>query len=957
MTSAAIYARVSSARQKEEQTIISQTAALRAHAEQLGVDVPPEWVFEDEGHSGATLVRPALERLRDLVAQVPVDVVFCYSPDRLARKYAYQVLLVEEFARAGVEVRFVKGPSGGSPEDALLVQFQGMIAEYERAQIAERTRRGKAHRARTGVANVLSGAPYGYRYVRRSEHAEARYDVVEHEAAVVAEMFRRYVEDGTSIAGLLRWLSEAGTPTRTGKTRWDRSTVAGMLRNPAYAGQAAFGKTMRSPDRPAPNRMARLTGRTTPRSTATVDRPRQDWVHISVPPIISEDTFARAQRRLADNRHFAARNTKVPSLLQGLLVCASCSYACYRTSTRTTAGKIYYYRCLGSDDWRYQHGRVCANTPVRADYLDEVVWTHVTGLLADPGLITAELDRRLDHTHATDPATAQRTRLDLALAKTTASITRLIEAYQEQLLSLDELRARMPDLRARETSLRAQLDALAAQLVDRDTYLKLAENLEGFLTRLQDNIREATVEERQRVLRLLVKEILVGPERITIRHSIPATTPDPTPGYLLRGRSHLPVLPVLHVGRVISGDGDHRLDAVRGAQRAGQRRWDTQAQHGQRLGQALAQAGGGTGVGALEFLGEGFELRLGHDRRLGVIGLAHPLGHRRGQVIRQLVGHVPDLVQLTPTDHRVIEHAHHGRAQRLAAVDTDEDRPCGVQAPITQPGQQISDHAGVLRRALGQPQRMLRAVDADAQRHHAQVLAEVHPVDHQRDQVQVTQRLGEQLAQRGLGRGDEPAADRRLARRRGRAFGTLPDRFQPDRVATSRDPGQHLAHRHPTEDLGLAEQLVGRHRHLGSAVRGAHPRPGHRHPPPTQGHRAGLAAVPHPSPGRVVLALRPAHRGHVLFHQRLHHLQPGADRAGEQTLAHVLGDLGHRHAHRLRHRVAQLGARHRRPRLVVLGYGGPLLVELLGGSPTPTTRQASSGGPPPKFNDGRECAQ
>ena len=121
----------------------------------------------------------------------------------------------------------------------------------------------------------------------------------------------------------------------------------------------------------------------------------------------------------------------------------------------------------------------------------------------------------------------QRTRLDLALAKTTASITRLIEAYQEQLLSLDELRARMPDLRARETSLRAQLDALAAQLVDRDTYLKLAENLEGFLTRLQDNVREATVEERQRVLRLLVKEILVGPERITIRHSIPARAGGP----------------------------------------------------------------------------------------------------------------------------------------------------------------------------------------------------------------------------------------------------------------------------------------------------------------------------------------------------------------------------------------------------------------------------------------------
>ena len=133
MTTAAIYARVSSARQKEEQTIGSQTAALTEAAERWGLDVPPEWVFEDEGYSGATLIRPALERLRDLAAQVPVDVVICYSPDRLARKYAYQALLIDEFHRVGSEVRFVKARKAETPEDELLLQFQGMIAEYERA--------------------------------------------------------------------------------------------------------------------------------------------------------------------------------------------------------------------------------------------------------------------------------------------------------------------------------------------------------------------------------------------------------------------------------------------------------------------------------------------------------------------------------------------------------------------------------------------------------------------------------------------------------------------------------------------------------------------------------------------------------------------------------------------------------------------------------------------------------
>ena len=549
MTSAAIYARVSSARQKKDETIGSQTQALREHAEQARLDVPEEWVFEDEGHSGATLVRPALEALRDLVAQGCLDVVLVYSPDRLARKFACQALLLEEFARAGVRVEFVKGPRGDTPEDQLLVQFQGIFAEYEKAQLAERYRRGKAHRARTGSVNVLSGAPFGYRYVRKSDLCGAAYEVIEHEAVLVAEMFRRYADDGASIADLARWLTGQGAPTRTGKHRWDRSVVWAMLRNPAYAGRAVFGKTMATSGTPGLNRVARLQGRTTPRAVKTVDRPREEWLEIPVPAIVDEVTFARVQQRLEDNKRFAARNTKVPSLLQGLAACSACGYGYYRTSARTTSRKIYYYRCLGSDDYRYEGGRVCGNQPVRADYLDTVVWDHITGMLADPALIRAEISKRLDAARTADPATRQRKRLELELAKAATSITAMIEAYSEQLITIDELRTRMPHLRARETSLRGQLDALDAQAADREAYLTLAGDLEGFLAQLRGNAATATVEDRQRVLRLLVKDVLVGPEKITIRHRIPTrgsspggrhhepdtdTEGDHRPGYLLR---------------------------------------------------------------------------------------------------------------------------------------------------------------------------------------------------------------------------------------------------------------------------------------------------------------------------------------------------------------------------------------------------------------------------------------
>jgi site-specific DNA recombinase len=174
---AAIYTRVSSDRQKEDHTIASQTAALIEYAQTHGYTVPPEWIFQDEGYSGATLVRPGLEALRDLAAEGQIAAVLVYSPDRLSRKYAYQVLLTEELSRCGVEVIFLKSPAGATPEDQLVVQFQGMIAEYERVQIAERSRRGKRHKAQQGVVNVLSGAPYGYRYIKKSDHSAAYYDV------------------------------------------------------------------------------------------------------------------------------------------------------------------------------------------------------------------------------------------------------------------------------------------------------------------------------------------------------------------------------------------------------------------------------------------------------------------------------------------------------------------------------------------------------------------------------------------------------------------------------------------------------------------------------------------------------------------------------------------------------------------------------------------------------------
>ena len=194
-------------------------------------------------YSGAMLVRPGLEKLRDLEAEGQLENVLIYGPDRLSRRYAYQVLLMEELARQGVEVIFLKSTPAHTPEEALLVQFQGMIAEYERAQIAERTRRGKRYRAQNGSVNVLSGAPYGYQYIKKTEATPARYDLIEAEAQVVREVYRLYTQEGWSIGGIVRWLNEHQVPTRKRIARWERTTVWAMLRNPTYKGTACFGKT------------------------------------------------------------------------------------------------------------------------------------------------------------------------------------------------------------------------------------------------------------------------------------------------------------------------------------------------------------------------------------------------------------------------------------------------------------------------------------------------------------------------------------------------------------------------------------------------------------------------------------------------------------------------------------------------------------------------------------------
>ncbi len=561
-STAAIYARVSSEQQAQAATIASQVAALEERVAQDGLMLEPPMRFLDEGYSGGTLIRPALERLRDMAATGVIDRLYVHSPDRLARKYAYQVLLLEEFSHCGVEVAFLNHRVGETPEEELLLQVQGMVAEYERAKIVERSRRGKLHAARQGSVNVLSGAPYGYRYIRcRDGEGEARYEIVWEEARVVRQMFEWVGRDGLSIGEVCRRLQQHGIPSAQGKVVWDRKTVWGQLRNPAYRGTAIYGRRKNGPKRP---RLRPQRGSSEqPRRVRSIYRAaEEEGIRVAVPAIVSEELFAAVEERLQENRSKQRqRQQGVKYLLQGLVVCARCGYAfCGKglhCTTRANGRRDYgYYRCTGNDAHRFGGERICHNLAVRADRLEEVVWRDVRSLLQDPQRIEREYQRRLKHD---SPGASFDEHLSSRIQQLKRGIARLLDAYAEQLLEKNEFEPRLRRLRERLANLEAESRKQATQETER-TELRLAiGHLKEFSARVKAGLQEADWLVRREIIRALVKRVEVEEAQIRVIYRVAPLPFDHSP---LRGI-------LQDCGRGVRGDPGLRDERPSGEMRRG----------------------------------------------------------------------------------------------------------------------------------------------------------------------------------------------------------------------------------------------------------------------------------------------------------------------------------------------------------------------------------------------------
>jgi site-specific DNA recombinase len=532
MKSVAIYARVSSEQQAQQATIDSQLGALKQRAEADGHIVLPQDIYVDEGFSGATLVRPALERLRDRIAEGAIERLYVHNPDRLARKYAYQVLLLEEFRAHDVTLTFLHGPKGETAEDELLVQVQGMISEYERAKILERCRRGKLHRARQGSINTLSGAPYGYAYIKKSDTTPASYQILLPEAKTVRWMFNSFVHEQRSLGEIVQALNAQQIPTRRGGARWERTTVWAMLRNPAYAGKAAFGKT-ESIERGALLRPIR-TKNATPRRAkgAHRDKPQEQWIFIDVPALVSRDIFDAAQTQLTRNKRLAARNARGQRyLLQGLTVCARCGYAFYGKTVSKASRKGVeshaYYRCVGSDGYRFAGGRVCANPQVRVDQLDGYVWQSVCELLQQPERMLAEWSRRMKGDRA--PAQLRECRDDAVriVGVHERSLKRLVDAYEIGAIELADLEARTEALRVRLEKARRDLAEAEQRLNETVRISSVITQLSDFAARVHSSLDGLSWIERRLIIRTLVAKVEIDEDGATVIYRLPPPTSGP----------------------------------------------------------------------------------------------------------------------------------------------------------------------------------------------------------------------------------------------------------------------------------------------------------------------------------------------------------------------------------------------------------------------------------------------
>jgi site-specific DNA recombinase len=515
---AAIYARVSTPRQARAQRVDEQVQRLKAYVEHKGLGLEEGHIYLDEGYSGASLNRPGLDALRDAAAMAEFEVLLVAAPDRLARNYVHQVLLLEELQGRGCRIEFLERPMSQDPNDQLLLQIRGAVAEYERTLIAERMRRGRLAKLRSGQLLPWLRVPFGYRTDPERPRDPAGLRVEEYEAAIVRQMFACYLEQGATLGTIARRLTEGGVLTPTGKVSWSRSTIRGILKNPAYVGNAYGHCTYLAPARRRRSPLSPVGAGLTAKR-----RPEEEWIAVSVPQIVEQETFDLVQQKLSHNRKFAPRNNKSHRyLLRALVSCGACGRS---SPARTSWDGRSYYVCRG-------HSEIVKEQRCRARHapgarLDELVWEDLCEVLTHPEHVQHALQRAHGGEWLPRELKARLENVGKALAHTEVQRERLLEAYLGGVLELAEFERKRKELEGRTDALLAQERQLQASARERAELAGIADSIEEFCERVREGLAEATFEQKRRLVELLIDRVIVDDEELEIRYVVPTSPEGP----------------------------------------------------------------------------------------------------------------------------------------------------------------------------------------------------------------------------------------------------------------------------------------------------------------------------------------------------------------------------------------------------------------------------------------------
>jgi site-specific DNA recombinase len=521
---AALYVRVSTDRQQHAQTIEQQVTQLRSYvAAHQGWTVAAEHVFRDDGYSGAKLDRPGLDALRDQAARAAFDVVLVTAPDRLARNFVHQMVVLEELERRGVRVVFIDRPLSDDPHEQLVTQIRGAVAEYERTLIADRMRRGRQARLRSGQLLPWTRAPYGYRLhpERPRDPAAVQLDPVA--AAIVQELFAAYAAGGVTLHTLAAQLTARGVPTPTGRPIWRSTTIRNLLTNPAYKGQAASGRLRTAPARRRWSALAPVG-----KGASTRVHPPQEWITVPVPALVAAEQFDLVARRLAANQRAARRSTTHPYLLRGLISCGVCRLSCSGVTRTASDTRYRYYRCRGKQA-RVSSGRAscCPARFIPASQLDELVWADLCAVLEQPQLVAQALQRA--HSGAWVPKELRRRQATLRSVRASVARQRqrLLEAYLAEVIDLAAFQRQDRTLAGQEADLLAREREVAAQAQRLVQVSAIARSMTAVLEQLRAGLDQASFEQRRQLVELLIDRVVVTDGQVEIRYVIP-TTPGST---------------------------------------------------------------------------------------------------------------------------------------------------------------------------------------------------------------------------------------------------------------------------------------------------------------------------------------------------------------------------------------------------------------------------------------------